>query len=150
MNISEQKLRKIIRSEIKNSLNEGMFDNMFGFLKPETRLLSQELIDIHVSNFHTAYINFFKLNPSISSEYIDMLQVVSDFEEDLKNAKLSTVPNNLIGTGYAPEEAFKQLIQFKKVRNLRDVINSEGVENNKLYERYEEILLGYLSKNFRR
>ena len=151
MHISNNKLRKLIYEAIQEEmlLSEGMFDNMFGFIRPQQRLLSDDLIQAHVDNLYTAYYKYLELNPNFSSEYIDSIKVFSDFEQDLKNAQLGTVSANLRGTGYSPEQAFKQLIEFKKIRNLREVINNEGV-NNKLYKRYEEILLGYLSKNFRR
>ena len=159
MNISEKKLRKIIRGEIKNNLNEGIFDNLFG----SNRLLSQELIDLHIDNFHTAYIVYFALqrkNKSrLNSEYIDMLQVVNDFKKDLKNAKLGSVPQTIKNAGYAPSESWKKLIAFAKVRNLKEIIDSKGgIEQllytdpniDPLYKRYEILLLAYLRKNFRR
>lgn len=160
MNISEQKLRKIIRNEIKNSLNEGMFDNMFSFMGPPKQLLSDELIQKHIDNFHTARFIFHGKHKSIPFNSYDPIIAIKYFRNDLKNAKLGSAPP--IISKHGMDSVWKDLISFKDTRLLRDIIMEKfggsideaiaaaaAAKNvHPSYERYASLALPYIKESF--
>ena len=160
MNISEQKLRKIIRNEIKNSLNEGMFDNMFSFMGPPKQLLSDELIQKHVDNFHTARFIFHGKHKTIPFNSYDAVKAVDLFTNDLKSAELGSAPPIITKHGMA--SVWKDLISFKDTRLLREIIMQKFGGNVKeaidaavaaenvhpSYERYVSLALPYMKESF--